>query len=109
MDYLKNLPIVCPEKLENLIDIHPGRVVSMALSREENCQMTVLAFGEGEGVSEEEYYGDTLYYVLDGEMSLTLSGQVHVLCAGYCMAVPANVRHAIGGTKAFKLLQITLQ
>ena len=42
-------------------------------------------------------------------MPLTVEGKEYVIHTGECMAVPANVLHAVGGTKPFKLLQITLQ
>ena len=71
MDFLRNLPTQQPQQLTQLIQIQPGRVVSMAMSRQEHCQMTLLAFGDGESISEECYFGDTLYYILEGRfMSL---------------------------------------
>ena len=109
MEHLRNLPLDHAENLAQMISIKPGRVVSMALSGNEHCRMTLLAFADGESVSEEQYFGDTLYYVLEGEMPLIMEGREYVLHAGECMAVPANVLHAVGGTKPFKLLQITLQ
>ena len=45
MDFLRNLPTQQPQQLTQLIQIQPGRVVSMAMSRQEHCQMTLLAFG----------------------------------------------------------------
>ncbi len=45
MDILRNLPVQQPAALRELISIQPGRVVSMALSRSEHCQMTLLALG----------------------------------------------------------------
>lgn len=66
MDFLRNLPTQQPQQLTQLIQIQPGRVVSMAMSRQEHCQMTLLAFGDGESISEECYFGDTLYYILEG-------------------------------------------
>ena len=48
MDFLRNLPTQQPQQLTQLIQIQPGRVVSMAMSRQEHCQMTLLAFGDGE-------------------------------------------------------------
>ena len=102
MDILRNLPVQQPAALRELISIQPGRVVSMALSRSEHCQMTLLAFGDGESISEERYFGDTVYYVLEGDMPLRLG-------AGDCLAVPAQTTHAIGGSGPFKLLQITIQ
>ncbi len=75
MEFLRNLPVDHPEELAGLIEIRPGRVVSMALSRSEHCQMTLLAFGDGESVSEERYFGDTLYYVLEGQYAGLSGGQ----------------------------------
>ena len=109
MQYLRNLPTDRVDNLSQMIAIQPGRVVSMALSRSEHCQMTVLAFADGESVSEECYFGDTVYYVLEGEMPLLIGEKQHRLQTGDCMAVPANTLHAIGGSHPFKLLQITLQ
>lgn len=109
MDQFRNLPVDHVVNFAQMIRIQPGRVVSMALSREEHCQITLLAFAAGESVSEEQYFGDTLYYVLEGEMPLTIQDREYVLRTGECMAVPAHVLHAVGGTTSFKLLQITLR
>lgn len=108
MELLRNLPTQLPEKLAHLIDIQPGRVVSMAMTRSEHCQMTLLAFGDGESVSEECYFGDTLYYVLEGDLSVSMEGGVRVLHAGDCLAVPARTSHGVSAPDGCKLLQITL-
>lgn len=109
MNLLRNLPTSSPEQLSQMISIQPGRVVSMALSRSEHCQMMLMAFGAGESVSEESYFGDTLYLVIEGDMPLGFSDQNAMLHAGDCIMVPAHTLHAIGGHGAFKLLQITIQ
>ena len=103
MEFLRNLPTDDPAALAGLIDIRPARVVSMALTRSEHCQMTLLAFGDGESVSEERYF------VLEGSMPLRMESGERTLTAGQCLAVPAGVSHAVGGGGSFKLLQITLQ
>ena len=109
MQQFKHLPINHTEQLSGMVTFQPNRVVSMALSRNEHCQMTLLAFADKEGVSEESYPGDTFYYVLEGEMPLRVNGACHLLGAGDCMAVPAGTLPAVGGGPAFKLLQITVQ
>ena len=108
MELLRNLPTQHPEKLAGLIEIQPGRVVSMAMSRSEHCQMTLLAFGAGESVSEECYFGDTLYCVLEGSLSVSAENGTHTLCAGDCLAVPARMPHGVRAPEGCKLLQITL-
>ena len=108
MEFLRNLPTEEAKSLAGLITVRPGCVVSRALSRSGHCQMTLLAFDAAESVSDESYPGDTLYYVLEGRMPLTIQGETRVLSTGECMAVPANTLHAVGGAASFKLLQITL-
>lgn len=106
---LRNLPRETPTAVSDLIAVQSGRVVSMALSKTENCQMTLFAFAAGESVSQEYYFGDTLYMVIEGEMPIYMNEKKLVIAAGECLAVEAGVLHAIGGEGAFKLLQMTLQ
>lgn len=108
MTLLRNLPTQHPEQLAQLIAIEPGRVVSMAMSKSEHCQMTLFAFGDGESVSEECYFGDTLYYVLEGSLSVSMEHGTHRLTPGDCLAVSAQTPHAISAPDGCKLLQITL-
>ena len=76
------------QQLTQLIQIQPGRVVSMAMSRQEHCQMTLLAFGDGESISEECYFGDTLYYILEGALYVSVGEDSRCLQTGDCLAVP---------------------
>ena len=107
MEFFKHLPEE-PQALADLIEIRPGRVVSMSLSRSECCQMMVMAVSQGEEVTAEEYPGDTLYYVLEGVMPLYRDGVRHDLQKGEIAAVPRGVPHAIGGAGDFKILQLIL-
>lgn len=108
MDLLRNIPTDAPMNLADAIHSKPGQVISMALSKSDHTQMTLLAFGKGEGVSEETYFGDTLYYILEGSMKLTEGENEILLHAGECIAIPAKTLHAIYGVSDFKILQITL-
>ena len=105
MEFLKHLPEE-PKALADLIEIRPGRVISMSLSSSEACRMMVMAVSQGEEVLAEEYPGDTLYYVLEGAMPLEREGETRLLRAGDIAAVPRGVPHAIGGAGDFKMLQI---
>ena len=109
MNLLRNLPVENPGELKDMINIQPGRVVSMSLSKSDHCLMSLFAFADGESVSEEQYFGDTFYYVLEGVMPVLTEGREHRIQAGQCFMVPAGKLHAIGGTEPFKLLQITVQ
>lgn len=80
----------------------------MSLSKKEGCAISLLGFADGEGVSEESYFGDTLYYVLEGEMAFRSGEEELLIKQGECTCVPEGALHAIGEASAFKVLQITL-
>lgn len=107
MDSLKNVPTE-PALLTELINAKKNQVVSMALSKRDDVTVSVFSFSDNEGISEEEYFGDTLYYVLEGEMSISINEKTYKLKQGECMAVEAKTSHAIGSKTAFKVMQITL-
>ena len=107
MEFIKNLPDTV-SNLSSLIEYRQGRVVSMSLTRCEHYQMMLMAVSEGEEVTSEQYPGDTIYYVLDGIMPLEKENETLILKTGECLAIPANLPHAIGGQGNFKILQIMI-
>lgn len=108
MSILKNLPMQEAKAISELVDIRKGQVLSMALSNSEHVQMTLLSFAEGEMVSEESYFGDTMYLLLEGETEIMIENRKIHLCAGEVYMVPAHTLHAVGGNSAFKILQVTV-
>ena len=108
---LRNLPEEAAASLAALIEARPGQVSSCALARDAGLDMTLLAFAPGESVSEEEYFGDTLYYVVEGAAAVVLPERTVRMSAGDVLKVPAHVLHAVEGTgdAGFKVLQVTLR
>lgn len=107
MEFFKNLPEQ-PNVLADLIEIKPSRVISMSLSKIDNCQMMLLAVSKGEEITAEQYPGDTLYYVIEGVMSLQRDGKIYEMTKNQIAVVPKGVEHAIAGKGDFKILQIIL-
>ncbi len=105
---IKNISTEAPELLAALIKPKPHQIVSMALSNSKHGQVTLFSFADGEMVSEEEYPGATMYYLLEGETKITRDGRECIIKAGEALAVPANVLHTIGGLSEFRMLQITI-
>ena len=105
---LRNLPTDAATSLAQMIDIRPGQVSSMALTRNAGFDLTLLAFAPGESVSEEEYFGDVLYYLVEGTACVVLPESRIVLKAGQVLRVPAHGEHAVedAGNEGFKLLQL---
>lgn len=109
MAILKNLPTEEPKNLSSLLTPKQNQIVSMALSDSEDFQLSVLTFADQETVSEEEYFGDTMYFVLEGETFVTLGEKSHLLKTGDVFKVNAHVLHAIGGKGKFKVMQLTVK
>lgn len=84
---LENIPEKEPFTLGELINCRKYQVCSQLLCCNSGTSLTLLAFDCGEGVSEEQYPGDTLYTVLSG--SCTLSGDAS-LHGAYCFLEKAR-------------------
>lgn len=108
MNTLRNLPLDHAENLAGMIQIRPHQVVSMGLAKSDHVQMTLFAFAKDESVSEEAYFGDTLYYNLDGIIWIDMESKSVKLMPGDILRVPGGVLHAVRGEDDFKMLQITV-
>ncbi len=108
MNILRNLPIDNAKSLKDMIQVKPHRVISMALTKSNNVQMTLFAFDKGEDVSEESYFGDTLYMCVEGVIIIRLPQKEVRLNEGEVFMVQSEVLHAVAGEDSFKMLQITL-
>ena len=107
---LRNLPADGAEPLASLVVCRPHEVASRALAAAgSGADLTLLAFDEDEGVSEEVYFGDTLYLAVEGAARVVLPSGGVAIAEGACLMVPAGVEHAVyadGGP--LKLLQLTV-
>ena len=104
----RNLPTEAAAPLASLIGAKPGTVSSMGLTHlGDPIGATLLAFAEGESVSDESYPGDTLYYLVEGEAQIVLPTGPVAMSAGDVLRVPAQTMHAVEPTSAIKLLQIS--
>ena len=72
------------------------------------CEMTLLAFAEGESVSEEAYPADVLYVALEGRPAIVLPSERVEIAPGQAVAAPADTLHAVEGEGPFKILQIAV-
>lgn len=108
MSNLRNLPTDQAKNLTDMVDYKENQIISMALSKSKHIDMTILAFADKESVSEEDYFGDTMYYILEGEAIVEEGNKMTILKAGDTLMVPAHVLHKVTSLKAFKVLQITI-
>lgn len=63
----------------------------MNFSASEHIQIILFTFADKETVSEEEYYGDTMYLVIEGETYITKKEEKYHLKTGDIFMVPAGL------------------
>ena len=97
------------QTLEDLIAYQPGAIVSRMLLKKPSGNVTLFAFGQGEGLSEHTTPHDALVYLLDGEADIDLDGTTHRLAAGETITLPAHVPHALYAPSDFKMLLVMLK
>lgn len=100
---LENIPFREPFSLKDSVSCRRFQVCSRSLCSVPGAAVTLLAFDAGEGVSAEEYSGDTLYTVLDGSCRV---GDIE-LTAGESTVFPAGELHSVTCTEQFRIMQIT--
>lgn len=100
---LENIPFREPFSLKDSVSCRRFQVCSRSLCSVQGAAVTLLAFDAGEGVSAEEYSGDTLYTVLDGRC--TIGGTD--IRAGESVVFPVGELHSVSCTEQFRIMQIT--
>jgi len=90
--------------LTTLIDYQTASVVSRTIIDKKAGTVTLFAFDGGQGLSEHTAPFDALVYVLDGEVDISISGELVRLKKGELTIMPANEPHALTAVTKFKML-----
>jgi quercetin dioxygenase-like cupin family protein len=91
-------------KLEKLVEISEGAVVSRILIKKKTGTVTLFAFDEGQALSEHTAPFDALVTIFDGEAEWTIGGKAVTLTSGESILMPAKVPHAVRAIRPFKML-----
>ena len=94
--------------LLDLIDYQKDSIISRIILDKKNGSVTFFTFDEGQKLSEHTAPFDAMVYVLDGEVSITISGKSSNLKAGDMIILPANEPHAVKAIKKFKMILIMI-
>lgn len=97
------------DHLADLVTCQDGSVVSRMLLKKASGNITLFAFGAGEGLSEHTAPFDAFVYVVEGEATITLDGTPHTLAAGDMLILPADVPHAVHAATDLKMLLVMLR
>lgn len=92
---------------DGIIEYQAGAVVSRTIVDAHSGTVTVFAFDAGQGLSEHTAPFNALVQILDGAANVRIAGVTHVLEAGECIIMPADVPHALKAVERFKM-QLTM-
>jgi len=90
--------------LESLIDYQEDSVVSRTIVDKKAGTITLFAFDETQGLSEHTAPYEVMVYVIDGEVSITISSKSIILKRGEMTIMPANKPHSLTAKTKFKML-----
>ncbi len=98
-----------PILIDNLIEIVDKQVLSAALFDDKNINISIFSFADLENISEEQYGGEVLFYIISGSCRIKLKDSEVTLTKGQVYKVKPNTLHEIHGKEPFKMLQITIK
>ena len=95
--------------LSSLIKYEEGSVVSRTIIDKASGTVTLFAFDKDQGLSEHTAPFDALVYLIDGEATVTISGNRLTLRQGEMVIMPASQPHALKATKPFKMMLVMIK
>jgi quercetin dioxygenase-like cupin family protein len=91
-------------KLTDLVRYQEGSIVSKTIVEKKAGTVTLFAFDRGQRLSEHTAPFDALVCILDGEATVTISGESHQLKEGEAILMRANEPHVLEGRAKFKMM-----
>lgn len=100
--FIKNMPHSEIVRLQDLIEIRQGTIMSRTLAQNKSVSVTLFAFDKNEEIGTHDSPGDAMVTVLEGTGRFTVGGVPYILHEGDTMVMPANIPHSVYGEEAFK-------
>ncbi len=96
-------------RMAEMIEYQTGSVVSRTLIDKKTGTLTLVAFDNGQGLSEHTAPFDALVYLLDGQAEIAISGRPYRLAQGDMIVMPANAPHGLKAPERFKMLLVMIR
>ena len=93
----------------SLVACQPGSIVSRTIVDQDNGTVTLFAFGDGQALSEHTAPFDALVLVLEGTMTITISGAPRTVSAGEMIIMPAHAPHALKAEGDAKMMLVMIR
>ena len=101
------IPVV--QNLSKILSVQNGAVVSKTIINQKTGTITLFAFDKGEGLSEHAAPYDAYVEVVEGELSITISGKPYNLRKGDMIIMPANEPHALSAISPVKMILVMIR
>jgi quercetin dioxygenase-like cupin family protein len=95
--------------LDSLVTPTAHGIASRILGKAPGGNVTLFAFGEGQGLTEHTSSFDAFVLVLDGALTLTVGGTPVRATPGTIVRMPADVPHAVDASVASRMLLVMLK
>jgi quercetin dioxygenase-like cupin family protein len=95
--------------MPDLVAVQDGAVVSRALVDRETGTVTAFAFDEGQGLSEHTAPYDALVYVVEGTLSIRISGRPVTVGEKQMVVMPADEPHALTAVERCRMLLVMIR
>ena len=90
--------------MDKSIEYTSGGVVSKLIVNSKGGNVTLFSFDKGQSLAEHSAAYDALVQVIDGDVEITIDGNLHCLKKGDSIIMPANIPHALHAVESFKMI-----
>lgn len=101
--YIKNIEAGKALLLSSLVDYHENQVVSRTLAQNASLSLTVFSFDAKEQISSHSSDGDAMVTVLEGEATVGIGEELHLLHPGETIVMPAQIPHSVSAETKMKM------
>lgn len=84
-------------------------VVSKHILKKKSGNISLFAFGKGEGLSEHTAPFDALVYVVDGKADIRIEGKSNLVNKGESIIMPAGIPHSLEAVEDFKMVLVMIK
>jgi quercetin dioxygenase-like cupin family protein len=96
-------------RLADLVQNTPDSILSRTIHKNSVGNITLFAFGKGQGLSPHSAPYDAFVTVMEGEGEVVIEDKPYRLTAGEAIIMPANVPHAVNATSDFKMMLVMIR
>jgi quercetin dioxygenase-like cupin family protein len=100
---------VAISNLKNTTEYQTGSIVSRTLLHKKSGSITYFALDAGQEISEHTTPYDAMIHILEGEVEVTISNDIHNLKEGDQIIMPANDPHALKAITPYKMTLIMMK